>query len=248
MQLNIVLKELSKVKTEEIENINNIKIKLAEIILSIFKNSQHKPATNKPYILIFCGVNGNGKTTSIGKLAHRYKDKKVLIAACDTFRAAAVEQLEVWAGRSGADFFKGNINADPASVAYEATKKAYDENYDYLFIDTAGRLHNKDNLMEELKKIIKVVKKIDENAPHEKTLVIDASNGQNACLQYEKFNDLIGIDSIIVTKLDGTAKAGTIISLADKYNVAIKSIGIGEAIDDIQDFDAENFIKNLLDL
>ena len=204
--------------------------------------------SQKPQVIMLCGVNGNGKTTTLGKLAAKYQSegKKVLIAACDTFRAAAVEQLEVWADRSNCTLIKGELNSDPASVAYKAVHKAYDENYDIIMIDTAGRLHNKKNLMDELTKINSVIKKIDETAPHNSILVLDATTGQNALLQAENFTKLIGINGLILTKLDGTAKGGITVAIANKFKLPIHAVGVGESIDDLDQFDPEEFAKALL--
>ena len=202
----------------------------------------------KPKVLIMCGVNGNGKTTSIAKLAHYYQTqgKSIMMAACDTFRAAAVDQLAVWADRLNIPIIIGADNADPASIAFKAVKQAQENNIDLLLLDTAGRLHNKEHLMAELAKIIKIVKKIDENLDAEIILVLDATTGQNAMIQLEKFQELAKIDKLIITKLDGTAKGGIIVSIARKHHIPILALGVGEAIDDLRPFSADDFASALL--
>lgn len=201
-------------------------------------------------VVLMCGVNGNGKTTTLGKLAKRYRDqgKNVLIAACDTFRAAAVEQLAVWAERAGCDIVKEETGADAASVAYKALKQAKAEEVDVLLIDTAGRLQNKANLMEELSKIVRVLHKIDEHVPQHILLVLDATTGQNAHSQVKQFKDIVGLTGLIVTKLDGTAKGGVVVSLAKAYQLPIHAVGVGEAIEDLQSFDAGEFARGLVSL
>jgi len=207
-----------------------------------------KLSDNKPHVILMCGVNGTGKTTTIGKIANNYnlEGKKVVLAACDTFRAAAVEQLEVWSQRSGCPIIKGKEEADPASVAYEAFAKAKEENADVLIIDTAGRLQNKKNLMEQLTKIIKVIKKLDENAPHDSIIVLDATTGQNANSQVKVFGEMVNLSGIIVTKLDGTAKGGVVVSLAKQFALPIHAIGVGESIEDLRPFNAESFANSLV--
>jgi fused signal recognition particle receptor len=204
---------------------------------------------HKPQVIIFNGVNGAGKTTTIGKIAQnlRNQQKKVLIAACDTFRAAASQQLEVWAKRSGAEIILPKKDGeDPAAVAYQALEYAKKNAFDVLLIDTAGRLQNKQNLMDELKKINSVLKKIDVLAPHENLLILDATTGQNANAQMEVFNQMIGVTGLVITKLDGTARAGFVVALAQKFNKPIYAIGLGEKLEDLQEFDAKNFAQNLV--
>jgi fused signal recognition particle receptor len=203
---------------------------------------------HKPQVILVCGVNGNGKTTTIGKLAKQWhsEGKKVMIAACDTFRAAAVEQLQVWAERSDSLFISGPPNADPASVAHNALLKAKEQQADVLLIDTAGRLQNKSNLMEELAKITRVLQKIEPHAPHNSIIVLDATTGQNALSQAEVFSKIININGLIVTKLDGSARAGIIVALAKNYKLPIHCIGIGEGIDDLRPFIAKEFASALL--
>jgi len=206
--------------------------------------------TKKPYVIIMVGVNGNGKTTTIGKMAVLLKQQgySLLLAAADTFRAAAVEQLAVWAKRNACEMVTGVHNADPASVAYQAYEKAKAEQKDVLIIDTAGRLHNKANLMAELQKIVKVIQKIDPEAPHSVIQVLDATTGQNAINQVEVFASAIKVNGLVITKLDGTAKGGIVVSLADKFHIPLHYIGVGESIEDLQHFDAKDFSRNLFSL
>lgn len=200
--------------------------------------------------ILVVGVNGNGKTTTIGKLASKFKaeGKRVMCAAGDTFRAAAVEQLQVWGERSHIPVVVGAHESDPASVAFAALERAQKEQMDVLLIDTAGRLHNKNNLMQELQKISKVLKKLDTDAPQHVVLVLDATTGQNAIAQMQAFKEMIGVTGLIVTKLDGTAKGGVVVALAKQFNVAIHAIGVGEGIEDLDAFDPAQFAKNLMDL
>lgn len=202
----------------------------------------------KPYVIIVVGVNGNGKTTTIGKLAHNLQNQnyKVMLAAADTFRAAAVEQLEIWAKRNKCDFVTGEQNAEPASVAYKAMEEARVRNVDVLLIDSAGRLHNKSNLMAELQKIIKVIKKLEPDAPHSVIQVLDATTGQNAVNQVEVFSSMVNVTGLVVTKLDGTAKGGIVVALADKFKLPIHAVGVGEGIEDLQPFDAKEFAANMV--
>ena len=208
------------------------------------------PASGGVSVILMVGVNGNGKTTTIGKLAARYKQQglRVMLAAADTFRAAAVEQLQVWGERSGIEVVTGENESDPASVAYRAYERAIAERADVLLIDTAGRLQNKANLMAELQKITRVLKKIDASAPHHVLLVLDATTGQNALSQAQAFREIAHITGLIVTKLDGTAKGGIVVALAQQYKLPIHYIGVGEAIDDLDAFEAADFAKNLLEL
>ena len=205
--------------------------------------------TKSPIVIIFNGVNGAGKTTTIAKIAQKLKiqNKKVLLAACDTFRAGACEQLEIWAKKIDIDIVLPNReNEEPSSVAYRSLEFATKNQFDVILIDTAGRLHNKQNLMDELKKINKVIKKIDETAPHHNLLIIDGTTGQNSHNQLESFDEAIKISGIIITKLDGTAKGGAIISLADKFKKPIYAIGVGEKSSDLKEFDAQDFVNNLV--
>ena len=208
------------------------------------------PAGNKPHIILVVGVNGVGKTTTIGKLASRLKKqgKSVMLAAGDTFRAAAVEQLQVWGERNQVPVIAQHTGADSASVIFDGIQAAKSRGADIIIADTAGRLHNKSNLMEELKKVKRVAGKIDESAPHEVLLVLDAGTGQNAVVQMAEFNQVVGITGIALTKLDGTAKGGIIFALADKFSVPIRFIGVGEGQDDLQPFNAQEFVQALLDV
>ncbi|WP_341754617.1 signal recognition particle-docking protein FtsY [Candidatus Tisiphia endosymbiont of Dioctria rufipes] len=227
-----------------------IKEKLADIIgqLLIKTSKSFELYDKKLNVILVCGVNGSGKTTTIGKLAAIYsgQGKKVAIAACDTFRAAAVSQLSSWADRSGAIFITGEESADPASVAYTSMQFSIKNDVDILFIDTAGRLHNQKNLMEELGKIVRVIKKIDDTAPHHSILVIDATTGQNVYNQVEQFSAIANIKGLIVTKLDGTAKAGVIVGVVQQFTLPVYFIGIGEKIDDLKSFDPVLFASSLV--
>ena len=202
-----------------------------------------------PKIFIFVGVNGSGKTTTIGKIANQISDeKKILIAACDTFRAAAIDQLKDWTERNHNDFFSGSTNQDPASVAFQATEKFNKENYDYLIIDTAGRLSNNTNLINQLVKLKNVVTKINTGTIIETILVLDGTNGSNMIKQVEIFGKKLNISSIIITKLDGTAKGGALISIANKYEIPISYVGLGEKPEDLSVFSAKNFARSILNL
>lgn len=250
LSAHLVKELVAKNRFEKEVTEEQIKITLAQIIADILAPLTGKEIdfSTKPKILIMCGVNGNGKTTSIAKLAHYYQQqgKSIMLAACDTFRAAAVDQLEVWANRLNLPIITGSHNADPASVAFKAVKEAIDSNVDLLLLDTAGRLHNKDHLMAELAKIIKVVEKIDDTIKPEIIMVLDATTGQNALTQLEKFQAITKIDGLIVTKLDGTAKGGIIVAIARKYKIPLFAIGVGEGIDDLRPFSAKEFAENLL--
>ncbi len=204
----------------------------------------------RPYVVLFVGVNGSGKTTTLGKIAADLKGKgaRVLIAAGDTFRAAAVEQLKVWAERAGADFMSKGIGADSAALAFEAVERARAEGYDVVLIDTAGRLQNKQDLMNELLKVIRVIKKVDPDAPHETLLVLDATVGRNALAQEKIFGNQVGVSGIVMTKLDGTARGGVLVPVAQASDSPIKLIGVGEGIDDLQPFDARAFSRSLVGL
>ncbi len=204
---------------------------------------------HKPHVIMVVGVNGNGKTTTIGKLASIWKaeGKRVMLAAADTFRAAAAEQLQVWADRNAIELVRGEQGADPASVAHRAYEKAKVEGVDVLMIDTAGRLQNKSDLMQELQKILRVIQKIDANAPHSVIQVLDATTGQNALSQVSVFREMVGVTGLVVTKLDGTAKGGVVVALAKAHTLPIHAIGVGEGIDDLRPFSAEEFSRSLVD-
>ena len=205
------------------------------------------PAGIKPYVILVVGVNGVGKTTTIGKLAHHYKKagKSVLLGAADTFRAAAVDQLVIWANRVGVPIINQGMDADPASVAYETLKAAISQNSDVVIIDTAGRLHNKVNLMNELSKIKRVMQKLIPDAPHEILLILDASTGQNAIEQARQFTAATEVNALALTKLDGTAKGGVVIGISDQFRIPVKYIGIGESMDDLQVFNRKEFVDSL---
>ena len=226
-----------------------IKIALADVISDILTPLE-KPivlTSAKPQIMLFVGVNGSGKTTTLGKMAKRYHDqgKKVMIAAGDTFRAAAVEQLTVWSERAGAEIVSGKLGSDAAGLVYDAIEKAKADDVDILMIDTAGRLQNRTELMDELAKVVRVIKKQDPSAPHHSILVLDATVGQNALMQTEAFAETAGVTGLIMTKLDGTAKGGVLVALSDRYKLPIHAIGIGERIEDLENFSAPVFAAAL---
>ena len=226
-----------------------VKIALADVISEILTPLERPIVFGmaKPQIMLFVGVNGSGKTTTLGKIAKQYRDqgKKILIAAGDTFRAAAVEQLTIWGERADAPVMSAKQNADAAGLVFDAMKRAKEEDYDILMIDTAGRLQNRTELMDELSKIIRVIKKQDPTAPHHSILVLDATVGQNALLQAEAFKDTADVTGLIMTKLDGTAKGGVLVALSDKYKLPIHHIGIGERIEDLENFSAPVFAAAL---
>lgn len=233
---DITLDDVKKIISDNIANILKSNAELVDI------------SSEKPFVILVAGVNGSGKTTTIGKMSHMLKDSdfSVMMAACDTFRAAAVEQLKIWGDRTNVPVITGDEGQDPASVAYQALEKAKHDNIDVLLIDTAGRLQNKSGLMAELEKIIRVIKKLDDTAPHSSILVLDASVGQNAHSQVETFSKVANITGLVVTKLDGTAKGGIIVALSKKYDLPIHSIGVGEGIEDLKPFDPHDFSKSLL--
>lgn len=230
------------------DNPEDFKDILRDELEEIFKVGPRIQAINPPEVVMMVGVNGVGKTTTIAKLAHRaqMQGKKVLIAAGDTFRAAAIDQLAVWAKRLDCGFFSKEEGSDPAAVAYEAMEKCVAEGYDLLLLDTAGRLHTKVNLMEELKKIRRVLGKKHEGAPHRSLLVIDATTGQNALSQTKLFHEAVGVDEIVLTKLDGTAKGGVVVAVSLQYQVPITYVGLGEKMEDLRPFNGKDFAKALL--
>lgn len=203
--------------------------------------------TKIPYVVLVVGINGVGKTTTIGKMAHRYaaEGKKVVLGAADTFRAAAVDQLNIWKDRAGVDIVSHGMNTDPAAVAFDTIKQGVEQNADVVIIDTAGRLHNKVGLMNELSKIKRVIQKFREDAPHEVVLVIDATTGQNAFEQARQFTQATQVNALAVTKLDGTAKGGVVIGVSHQFNIPVKYIGIGEKAQDLKLFDKETFIESI---
>ena len=255
ISLDVVNKLIDSVK--RINSSNNDLTKtvfetLAKNIEEILSQRQKNLLDNERKInkiILFIGVNGSGKTTTLGKIANKILcNKKILIAACDTFRAAAVEQLETWSKENMNDFIYGDLNQDPASVAYKACKKFKDERYDYLLIDTAGRLSNNKNLIDELVKLKNVVKKFDEDFDIETVLVLDGTNGSNMIKQAEIFGNALEVSSLIITKLDGTAKGGALISIANKYEIPISYVGLGEKIEDLVEFDSKQFSRSILNL
>ncbi|MGI9369998.1 MAG: signal recognition particle-docking protein FtsY [Ruegeria sp.] len=235
-----------KLSTDEIKRL--LAQEVARVMEPVAKPMPIYP--NRPQVVLVVGVNGSGKTTTIGKLASQFKSagKKVVIAAGDTFRAAAVEQLQVWGDRAGVPVLTAPEGSDPASLAFDALTKAQEDGADLLMIDTAGRLQNRADLMEELAKIVRVIRKKDETAPHNTLLVLDATTGQNALSQVETFRNLADVSGLVMTKLDGTAKGGVLVALADKFGLPIHAIGVGEQIDDLAPFDPEEFAAALTGL
>jgi fused signal recognition particle receptor len=243
-----------RVKEEKYERPEELRVMLKDEIKKIFSSGAHQNLNGfkidkKPYIIMIVGVNGVGKTTSIGKLAYNFRNEghSVLIAAADTFRAAANEQLETWAKRAGCEIIRLTQGSDPGAVVYNAVNNALTKNTEVVIIDTAGRLHTKTNLMEELKKIKRVIQKLLPGAPHEILLVIDATTGQNGVNQAKEFANAIGLTGLILTKLDGTAKGGIVLKISNELKIPVKYIGVGEQIDDLQVFDKENFVKALIE-
>ena len=241
-----------KVARKELNDPKKLRISLKDHILSFLDappKEHSEPAPGEPLVILVVGINGVGKTTTIGKTAHNFKsqDKNVMLVAADTFRAAAVEQLGIWGERTGAEVIKQSEGADPSAVVFDALTAAISRKTDVVLIDTAGRLHTKTNLMEELKKIYRVTAKKLPSAPHEVWLVLDATTGQNAISQAKIFNEAIGVTGIILTKLDGTAKGGVVVGISHQLGIPIKYIGIGEKIDDLRPFDAQDFVKAMFD-
>lgn len=237
------------IKKERVSEVGEVKSLIQRIISDMLKENDNGLELPHPSVVLVIGVNGVGKTTTIGKLAHSLKSsgKTVLLAAADTFRAAAIDQLEVWGERNGVDVIKHQENSDPAAVVFDAVQAAKSRNIDVLICDTAGRLHNKKNLMQELEKIARIIKREYEQAKVETLLVLDAATGQNALQQAKLFKEAADITGIILTKLDGTAKGGIVISIKNELNVPVRYIGIGEGIDDLRPFDAQEFAAALFD-
>lgn len=240
-----------RVKKDNYINAEDLNTILKDEISNLFNNEDSKdfivPETNDPYVIMVVGVNGVGKTTTIGKLAHKFKlaGLKVVLGAADTFRAAAVDQISIWAERVGVDIVKQDMGSDPASVAFDTLQSAKAKKADVVIIDTAGRLHNKINLMNELTKIRNVMHKIIPNAPHDVMLVLDASTGQNAIEQAKQFTAATKVNSLALTKLDGTAKGGVVIGISDQFNIPVRYIGVGEGIDDLQLFNSKEFVNSI---
>jgi fused signal recognition particle receptor len=241
-------KSLKNEKDRSTVNIvETVKRELSEVLKKNFYDNDSEVSKFKPYVFLIVGVNGVGKTTTIGKLAHNFNKAglKVIIGAADTFRAAANEQLEIWAKRAGVEIYQKEKGSDPSSVAFDTVKKAQTENYDIVLIDTAGRLHNKSNLMDELAKIKRSIAKVIHNAPNETLLVLDATTGQNALLQAEEFQKVTLLTGLVISKLDGTAKGGMVFQISSKLKIPVKYIGVGEAIDDLQPFNPDLFVSAL---
>ena len=239
-----------RIKLERIEDAEKVKEILREEISKVLTEKDTTLSiSTKPSVILFVGVNGAGKTTSIGKLSANLKSqgKKVLVAAADTFRAAAIDQLEVWTNRAGVDILKRPEGSDPASVVFDAITRTKSENYDILIIDTAGRLHTKKNLMDELGKIQRIIDRELPNASQEILIVLDGTTGQNALIQAKEFSEVAKITGIVLTKLDGTEKGGVVIGICDELNVPVKLIGVGEKIEDLQVFNAKDFAKALFE-
>lgn len=249
--LDITEKLKAVINLEKISEVEEIKIRLIRIITDLLESDYSKDSDHfrfrdkKPFVVLFAGVNGVGKTTTIGKLAKRFtaQGKSVLVIAADTFRAAAGEQLAIWAERAGAECIKQQTGADPSSVVYDGLVSSVKKMKDVVLIDTAGRQHTKINLMNELGKINRTIKKIIPDGPHETLMVIDATTGQNAITQVEFFNRALELTGLVLTKLDGTAKGGIVIGIKHQLNIPVKLIGVGEAVEDLRDFNEKEFIK-----
>jgi len=252
--LKIIERLEQRVKKEKYVGVNELNNILKNEIIEMLSENNiedisnfETPSSTEPYVIMVVGVNGVGKTTTIGKLAHQYKNngKSVLLGAADTFRAAAVEQLTIWSERVGVPIVKQNMGSDPASVAFDTLQSAKANNTDVVLIDTAGRLHNKVNLMNELTKIKNVMQKVIPNAPHDVMLVLDASTGQNAIEQAKQFTAATEVSSIALTKLDGTAKGGVVIGISDQFQIPVRYIGVGEGVEDLQVFNKNEFVDSL---
>ena len=250
--LKIIERIENRVAKDKYLNTGELNTILREEITGLLRENEQDvntsfQAQNGPYVIMVVGVNGVGKTTTIGKLAYQFKEsgKKVYLGAADTYRAAAIDQLKIWADRVGVPMVKQKMGSDPASVAYDTLSSAKSNNADIAIIDTAGRLHNKTNLMNELAKIKRVMKKVVPEAPHEVLLILDGSTGQNAFEQAKQFTKITEVNALALTKLDGTAKGGVVIGVSDQFNVPVKYIGIGERLEDLQIFDREAFVDSL---
>ena len=239
----------AKVERKELTNPDVLQAEIQQEIQKIMNKSYPVPGTadRKPLILLFVGVNGVGKTTTIGKIAAQYRQqgKKVLMGAGDTFRAAAIDQLAEWSKRADCDLFQKEPGSDPSAVMYETVQKGLDENYDVVICDTAGRLHTKKNLMEELKKMVRVIRKLIPDAPHEVLLVLDATTGQNAIFQTREFMEVADLTGLVITKLDGTSKGGVVIGIVNEFDIPVRYIGIGEQVEDLRPFDAKQFTESI---
>ncbi len=249
--MEIIERLRTAAKEKKISDSMDLKGELHAILTEILSDGDNAvQMTGTPAVIMVIGVNGVGKTTSIGKLANMYRKqgKSVMIAAADTFRAAAIEQLEVWAERAGAEIIKQQEGADPAAVVFDAVNAAKKRGVDVLLCDTAGRLHNKKNLMEELKKIYRILDRELPDSSKEVLLVLDATTGQNAVMQAKLFRETADITGIILTKLDGTAKGGIVLAIKNDYNIPVKIIGVGEGVDDIAEFDAKSFVDAIIDI
>ena len=253
--LKIIEKLEQRVVSDKYLNTTELNVFLKEEIAKLLEDSYVNaeefvlPDVDSPYVIMVVGVNGVGKTTTIGKLAHQFKQsgKKVVLGAADTFRAAAVDQLVIWSERVGVDIVKQEMGSDPASVCFDTLESAKANNADVVIIDTAGRLHNKVNLMNELSKIRNVMAKVIPSAPHDVMLVLDASTGQNAIEQAKHFTKATEVDSLALTKLDGTAKGGVVIGISDQFKIPVRYIGVGEGIEDLQVFNKHEFVDSLFD-
>lgn len=250
--LKIIERIENRVSQDKYLNISELNKMLREEITGLLRENAQDlntnfQAQNGPYVIMVVGVNGVGKTTTIGKLAYQFKNsgKKVYLGAADTYRAAAIDQLKIWADRVGVPLVKQKMGSDPASVAYDTLSSAKSNDADVVIIDTAGRLHNKTNLMNELAKIKRVMKKVIPEAPHEVLLILDGSTGQNAFEQAKQFTKITEVNALALTKLDGTAKGGVVIGVSDQFNIPVKYIGIGEKLEDLQLFDREAFVDSL---
>jgi len=248
---SLILEELrKKVARKELDDVDKLIAALTDAITTILVPVQKRLdiSQHKPFVLLVVGVNGSGKTTTIGKLARRYADarQQVVLAAGDTFRAAAIEQLGIWATRSGAALIQQQAGADPGAVVFDAVTAARSRRADVVIIDTAGRLHSQSHLMDELKKVKRVIQRVEPSAPHEVLLVLDANQGQNALTQATQFHQAVGVTGLVLTKLDGTAKGGIVIAIARKLGIPIRFIGVGEQAEDFGEFDARAFATALV--